>query len=260
MKQKKGRKVNKSILVACCLTVAASAALALAATKEGLVEYVGAQKNIFATGKAERVIHLSELADKKNLFAVGPVEGLDGEITIYDSKPHVSQVRGDGYQIDNTFNHGAIFLVWTQQAKWGDGIAVPATVRTYPELQNFVREQAAAAGVDTGKPFPFRLSGVPQEVKWHINVDRTEGQTITKELFAKSKAAYVLTNEPVEIIGFYSENHPGVFISQYALAIPPDSGKKNAIHIHLVSQDGKATGHIDNIALNGDINLRLPAL
>lgn len=246
-------------IITICLALTASAALALAATKEGLVEYIGAQKQIFASGKAERTIHLSELAGKKNLFAIGPVEGLDGEITIFDSKPNISQVRGDDYQVDHSFNHGAIFLVWSEQEKWGKEIAIPETVKSYPDLQNFVHEQARAAGIDTGKPFPFRLSGSPVTLNWHINVNRTEGQTITKPVFAKSKAAYLLENEQVEIIGFYSENHPGVFISQYAPAIPPGSGKKNAIHIHLVAKNGKATGHIDDLSLNGGMVLRLPA-
>lgn len=260
MAKKKRSAMAKRALAAICLAMVASAALALAATKERLVEYIGAQKNIFASGKAERIIHLSELAGKKNLFAIGPVEGLDGEITIYDSTPHISQVRGDDYHVDHSLNHGAIFLVWSEQEKWSNEIAVPETVRSYPDLQNFVRDQAKAAGLDAGKPFPFRLSGTPVSINWHINVNRTEGQTITKPVFAKSKAAYLLKKEPVEIIGFYSENHPGVFISQYAPAIPPGSGKKNAIHIHLVSKEGKATGHIDDLILGDGMSLRLPAV
>ena len=164
MEQKKGRQVNKSMLIACCLAVAASAALAFAATKEGMVEYVGAQKNIFATGKAERIIHLSELAGKKNLFAIGPVEGLDGEITIYDSKPHISQVRGEDYHVDHSLNHGAIFLVWSDQEKWGNEIAVPETVRSYPDLQNFVVDQAKAAGAAGWLNKPFR----PEQLLWVV--------------------------------------------------------------------------------------------
>ena len=76
-----------------------------------------------------------------------------------------------------------------------------------------------------------------------------EGKPITRELFAKSKANYVAKNQPADIVGFYSENHPGVFISAYAPAITADSGVKNAIHIHMVSRDGNAAGHIDDITL-----------
>ena len=114
---------------------------------------------------------------------------------------------------------------------------------------NSSKTQAQAAGIDVTKPFPFLLAGTPVEIKWHINVDRTEGKPITKELFAKSKQPFITKNEPVDIIGFYSENHAGVFLSPNAPAIKEGSGMKNAIHIHLVSRTSKASGHIDDLML-----------
>lgn len=74
------------------------------AKREGLVEYVGAQKDIFVAGKASSVVALEDLADRKGLYAMGPVEGLDGEITIFDSKPYITKVRGNDYTLDRTFN------------------------------------------------------------------------------------------------------------------------------------------------------------
>ncbi len=90
--------------------------------------------------------------------------------------------------------------------KWED-IPVPETMKGYVDLQKFVKSQAEMAGIDTTKPFPFLLSGTPVEIRWHTNVDRTEGKPITKELFLKSKEQFVTKNEPVDIIGFYSEHH-----------------------------------------------------
>src|SRR5512143_569643 len=128
------------------------------AKKEGLVEYIGAQKDIFKSGKAASVVNLEDLADRKGIYAMGPIDGLDGEITIFDSKPYITQVRGNEITMDNTLKHGAFFLVWTEQAKWQD-IPVPTEVKGYVDLQNFVKTQAQAAGIDVTKPFPFLLSG-----------------------------------------------------------------------------------------------------
>jgi len=253
----KGRGVRKVVAAALGMTAVSSLAFAVTPIREGLVEFAGSQKNIFATGKAERVMSLQELAGTKNLFAIGPVEGLDGEITIFNSQPYISQVRGNDYDVHNSFDYGAIFLVWSAQAEWRD-IAIPETVKGYLELQDFVKAQAQAAGFDTGKTFAFQLVGTPTEIKWHINVDRTGGQPITDELFKKSKAGYVMKNEPVDIIGFYSEKHPGEFISKYAPAVTPESGRQNAIHIHAVSKAGKATGHIDDLTFAPGMTLRLP--
>ncbi|VVB94556.1 Alpha-acetolactate decarboxylase [uncultured archaeon] len=225
--------------------------------KTGLVEYVGAQQEIFKTGKASSVISLETVSNRPGLYAIGPIEDLDGEITIFDSKPYITKVRGADYTVDRTFKHGAIFLVWTEQAKWLD-VPVSDTVKGYADLQRFVKTQAQAAGIDVTKPFPFLLSGTPVEIKWHINVNRTEGKPITKELFARSKEGYVAKNEPVDIIGFYAERHTGEFISQYAPAIKEGSGMQNAIHIHLVSRASSAAGHIDDITFGDGMVLRLP--
>ena len=227
------------------------------AKKEGSVEYVGAQKEIFKTGKATSVVSLEDLAGKKGLYAMGPVDGLDGEITIFDSKPYITKVRGNDYTVDKTFKHGAFFLVWSEQTNWSD-VQVSATVKGYVELQKFVREQAQKAGIDVMKPFPFLLVGTPAEIKWHINVDRTEGKPITKELFLKSKEPYVTRNEPVDIVGFYSDHHAGVFLNQFSPAIKEGSGMENMIHIHLVSKTSKAAGHIDDITFGDGMVLRLP--
>ena len=249
-------RIFTSLLAVLLIAVVAYAAI-VGAKKEGLVEYVGAQKEIFKTGKAASVVSLEDLADRKGLYAMGPIDGLAGEITIFDSKPYITKVRGNDYTLDKTYKHGAFFLVWTEQKDWIN-VPLPATVKGYVDLQKFVKEQAQKAGVDVTKPFPFLMTGTPAEIKWHINVDRTEGKPITKELFVKSKEPYVTKSEPVDIIGFFSEKHSGIFLSQYAPAIKEGSGMENAIHIHLISKTSKAAGHIDDITFGDGMVLRLP--
>ena len=248
--------IGMAVAIALGSMITAYAAI-VGARKEGMVEYVGAQKDIFVSGKASSVVSLEDLEGRKGLYAMGPIDGLDGEITIFDSKPYITQVRGNDYTLDKTFKHAAFFLVWTEQANWID-VPLPAMVKGYVDLQKFVKEQAQKTGIDVTKPFPFLMTGTPVEIKWHINVDRTEGKPITKELFVKSKAPFVTKNEPVDIIGFYSDHHVGVFLAEYAPAIKEGSGMKNAIHIHLVSRTSKASGHIDDITFGDGMVLRLP--
>ena len=245
-----------SVLALIVFLVAAYAAI-IGSKKEGMVEYVGAQRDVFKTGKAASVVSLEDLAGRKGLYAMGPIDGLDGEITVFDSKPYITKVRGTDYIAENTWKHGAFFLVWTEQKNWSD-IPLPASVKGYVDLQNFVKAQAQAAGIDITKPFPFLLSGTPVEIKWHINVDRTEGKPITKESFYKSKQPFVTRNEPVDIIGFYSEHHAGVFLTKYTPVIKEGSSMENVIHIHLVSRASKASGHIDDLTLGEGMVLRLP--
>ncbi len=56
-------------------------------------------------------------------------------------------------------------------------------------------------------------------IKWHINVDRTEGKPITKESFFKSMQPFVTNNEPVDIVGFYAEHYDGIFLTKYTQVI-----------------------------------------
>jgi len=80
------------IAVALGSLITAYAAI-VGAKKEGPVEYIGAQKDIFKTGKATSVVSLEDMAGRKGLYAMGPIDGLDGEITIFDSKPYITKVR-----------------------------------------------------------------------------------------------------------------------------------------------------------------------
>jgi acetolactate decarboxylase len=247
-------------LVLCAaVTLVACATVAYTPMKAGLLEFGGSQKAIFEKGKAEAVVPLAAMSGSDDVQGVGAVSGLDGEITVFKGKPFVTKVRGDAYTMDHGSAHHATFAAWARVPAWAD-LPIPTDVKGYVDLQNFVKARAAAAGVDVSKPFPFQVAGTPAEVKWHINVDLTDGKAVTPELFAKSKANYVARNQAMDIVGFYSEQHPGVFISAYAPATPPGGAARNAMHIHMVARDGKSAGHIDNLTLAPGMVLRLPRI
>lgn len=212
-----------------------------------LVQHAGAQRDIFRTGRADAALSLIDFSHLSDLYALGPVAGLDGEITIFNSQAYVSRVRGaeDAFVVDRTFNHAAIFLAWTQVSEWQD-VRVPSSVSNNRELEVFARQAAEHAGLDVEAPFPFLMSGTPRRLAWHINVDRTDGQPITIDSFRKSKQPYALSGEQVDIFGVYSDRHAGIFI-----------GEGMKIHIHFVSRDSAATGHIDELD-PGLLTLRLP--
>lgn len=243
--------------VALIIITAACATATVPAVREGLVEYYGKQGSIVASGKSDGTVPIAAMSGANGAYGLGAYEGLDGEITIYEGKPYVTKVRGDGVIMEHSHEGKAIFGAWTKNTQWRDE-PVPADVKTYLDLQRFIKARAAAAGIDTaGTPFPFLLTGTPAEIKWHINVNRTGGKPVNQELFKKSKDNYVMKNQPVNIVGFYSEKHLGTFIGTYVPAIK-EKDMKNAIHIHLVTKDGKSAGHIDDLSFSGGMTLRLP--
>ena len=178
---------KKLLALSGAIAVAACAQVGITAHRDGLVEYHGAQEEIFETGKAQAKVPLAAMSGSAASYGVG-----------------------------------------------------------------------AVAGLDVSRPFPFLLSGTPTQIKWHINVDLSGGKPIDRELFAKSKAGYVARQQPMDIVGFYSDAHVGVFISALAPALT-SKDDRNAIHVHMVARDGKSAGHIDDIEMAGGMTLRLPA-
>jgi hypothetical protein len=66
--------------------VCACATVTVPALKEGLVEFYGAQKNIFETGRADPLIPIVAMSGNTAAYGVGALAGLDGEITVYEGK------------------------------------------------------------------------------------------------------------------------------------------------------------------------------
>ena len=59
---------------------------------------------------------------------------------------------------------------------------------------------------------------------------------------------YVLENRKVEIVGFFSKEHQGVFTHHDSF-----------VHLHLITQDRRQMGHLDEMLLGkGDKRLFLP--
>src|SRR5262244_28154 len=77
------------------------------------VKWVGASRDV-VRGDLTPKISLESLKQLRNLYAIGPPEGLRGEITIVDSHPFVSTVENGRIVTDHTFRHRALFLVWAE--------------------------------------------------------------------------------------------------------------------------------------------------
>jgi acetolactate decarboxylase len=134
--------MNKPVAVLTAIFISACATIvSVPSAKEGLIEYYGAQKTIFDTGKAEGKVPIAAMSGSNATYGVGAYEGLDGEITVYEGKPFVTKVRDNGFTMDNSQDGSAIFAVWTKNTHWHTE-PVPADVNTYLDLQRFVKARA----------------------------------------------------------------------------------------------------------------------
>ncbi len=198
------------------------------------------------TGKTEATISLKEVENVPHLYALGAVGDLKGEIQIFDGKPAVSTKTDEMVTIDNTYNSTAALLVYASVEEWQE-IPVPSMVKSKGQFEIFVQQEAKKAQLDTEKPYPFMLTGNITKLNWHV-VDWDGSNTDhSSQNHLKSGLNGVLSNGDVEILGFYSKTHRGIF-THYG----------EDTHMHFRSSDVNLAGHVDYIFLGPNMTLKLP--
>jgi acetolactate decarboxylase len=116
-------------------------------------------------GKLAAALDLRTLASRQQLYGIGPIEQLRGEVTIADSRPALARVEPDGaLKVTQSFDTGVPFFVWAEVPRWHQ-VQIPAEVRSFEDLESFVPKAAAAAGVDADKPLPFLVNGREQLIE-----------------------------------------------------------------------------------------------
>lgn len=189
-------------------------------------------------------VALTQFAGKKNLYAVGPVAGLDGEITVIAGKFYVARVRHGAVETDNDLATQASFLVWSEVAAWKPPLRLGVKADNHAQLEKQIEVLATRAGIDTTQPFPFKLEGVFNAVDYHILVPQKSQQAHAGHGDGAKKIS--AKNSDAEIIGFFSKNHQGVFTHKDSFA-----------HLHVVERKGHS-GHLDAISAGPDVRVLFP--
>ncbi len=208
------------------------------------VQVVGAMKNVMWKGELAGTINLDTIKDKKGLYGIGPVEYLTGELLIIDGKSYVSTATTDTTMVvEETYQVKAPFLVYANQTDWNIE-DLPSNIKTIKELEEFIDKKT----LDFNRPFVFKLKGQIDSAKIHIQNLPKGTKVSSPEEAHQGQTNYALGNSEVEIVGFFSTEHKGVFTHH-------DSN----VHMHLITTDRKKMGHLDKVLFgNGDIKLYLP--
>jgi hypothetical protein len=94
---------------------------------------------------------------------------------------------------------------------------------------------------------PFRIAGQAVTGTFHV-LDKRDGLPHTPARHEAAKVRFPLAGEPVDIVGFSSAHHQGIFV-------PVDS----TLHAHAVARGGRLAGHLDALHLASGWRLALPA-
>jgi acetolactate decarboxylase len=187
---------------------------------------------------------LQQFKDKKNLYAVGPVAELDGEITAIAGKIYIARVKDGKVITDSDLSTSASFLVWSEVGAWQPPVPLGARIEDPAQLERQIEALARKAGIDTSNPFPFKVEGVFEWIEYHVLVPITHQQTQAGHSDAEKKLSSKMAD--AEIVGFFSKNHEGVFTHKGSLA-----------HLHVVERNGNS-GHVDEIRASANVRLSFP--
>lgn len=206
------------------------------------IKVVGAMKNVMWKGNLESSINLDTISDKKGLYGLGPVSYLTGELLINNGKSYVSKVTSDSTMIvEKTFDTSAPFFVYGNITKWME-IELTEDVKTINDLEKFIDNATS----EFKRPFAFKLTGQVASAVIHIQ-NLPKGTKVSSPDEAHlGQTNYTLENKNVEIIGFFSTKHKGVFTHHNSF-----------LHMHLITKDEKSMGHLDELKIE-KMKLYLP--
>lgn len=207
------------------------------------VEVVSAMRNVMWKGELGSNIQLDSISNKKGLYGIGPVSYLQGELLINDGSSYVSTVVTDSaMKVTKTYKVGAPFFVYTHVKEWQQ-VDVPASLKNIKQLETFISNQVK----DMKKPLAFKLAGHVASAHIHIQ-NLPDGAVVSSPQEAhQGQVNYKLYDEAVEIVGFYSTEHKGIFTHHDSF-----------VHMHLITQDELQMGHLDEVEIK-DMKLFLPS-
>lgn len=208
------------------------------------VKIVGQMKNVMWKGQLYGNINLDTIAEKTNLYGLGPIEYLAGEILIIDGKSYKSIVTSDStMKVEETYKIKAPFFGYATISKWTEQ-NLPDSVQTIQQLELYLDNITKSSP----RPFMFKISGTVEQATIHI-VNLPKGSEVSSPDEAhEGQKNYELKNEQSEIIGFFSTEHKAILTHH-----------DTYLHMHLITKDRQKMGHLDEVLFKkGMMKLYLP--
>ncbi|MEO6166558.1 MAG: acetolactate decarboxylase [Chitinophagales bacterium] len=207
---------------------------------------IGEMENLIKKGDMTTHYALKDLQNIPHFYAIGSVTNLKGFIVVDDSKPYTSFVQGDSVVIDSSWNTEATLLVYASAEKWKE-ITIPAEVKGWKQLEDFVMTSAKENKMNLDAAFPFLLKGKLARLNWRVTDWDINDKEVSNKKVKSSGLKGEATDVNTTIVGFYCTKQYRVLAEH-----------STKMHLHFASDDKKVSGHADDLALDGNMKLYLP--
>jgi acetolactate decarboxylase len=216
---------------------------------DGQVQVYGALRAMFHEGKTGAMVSLDSLLPNADLYGVGALADLSGEVTVIGGRAYLAYPEGaEATRTESTLQAdvAATLLVTSEVPSW-QSVVTDRAIR-FEELDDEIVRLAAAAGMSRSARFPFLLEGTFGDLQWHV----IDGRRLTGggSSHQDHRAAAVKTQRDratATLVGFYSENDQGVFTHMGSRA-----------HLHCVVDAPLSTGHVDHVDIPAGITVKFP--
>ncbi len=215
-----------------------------AASNDATPQIAGEMRSVMREGKLGPVVAIDTISNAAHLYGLGPVEYLAGEIMVVDGRGYVSAVKDDTIAVRETLNIKAPFFGYARIERWKE-MDIPDTIASLGQLETFLTENTIAER----RPFFFKVSAVVDSATIHV-MSLPSGARIAspQEAHALGRKEFQVLNKKAELLGFFSTTHQATFTHHNTF-----------VHIHLLTEDRKAMGHLDALAMQkGTTRLYLP--
>lgn len=218
---------------------------------DGEVQAYGALRAMFHDGQTGAMLPLNDLLPNQELYAVGALADLAGEITVVGGKTYLSYPADtDATRTESVLESdaAATLLVVSAVPTWQTYVTERAI--GFEELGEEIEKLATAAGMNLDRRFPFLIEGELEDLEWHVIDGRrlTEGGESHQDHLAAAVKTK-LDRSSATLIGFYSNSDQGVFTHMGSM-----------IHVHCTVDEPLSSGHVDHVTLPVGTTVKFPSM
>jgi acetolactate decarboxylase len=208
------------------------------------VKSIGELRKIMYDADLSAKVRLDTLA-RENLFAIGVVDSLRGQISIVNGKTLVSSIKNTYIKTDTSLNHHATMLVYAYVKNW-KVVTIEQDINNTEELELLIKRLASENSIDVSRPFPFMVRTWAKNVSYHV-IDWQSGIEHTADTHKQFAHELWQSASVVMMTGFYSENHQGIFTDYHRKMV-----------VNAITSDPMTCGHLETIETFGKIAIYFP--
>ena len=217
------------------------------------VRVFGNFEHMSQTGDTRGIVKLQEILTLPGSYGLGALDGLRGEILLWDGKLMVSR----GYSASGTVEPAAltdeaVFFVEARVEGWKD-VAIPNDMKR-AEFELFVLQTASRGELSTDRAFPFAVKGNFDRVLWHVVTGaaaKSDQDAHAGKIHSQGHASnrvFDQANVTGLLLGIYS----GVALE----GVVSHPGER--FHVHYADAGFYVSGHVDDYQVTRGAVLLLP--